>query len=138
MSDKEISNKVAKNILSLDLSSDSEIDLSDLPAETREELVKYAAMKKIDLKSSAMQMQMDLQVTDTAVDNMADAARKMAASGDSVTIRQKIDNQAGSVEILMGNTEEARQGKTNPGPDKTGMFLAAGVALAIIIAIVLT
>ena len=138
MTDKEISKHVSKDILSLDLSSDSEIDLSSLPVETREELIKYAAMKKIDLKSSAMQMQMDLQVTDTAVDNMADAARKMASSGDHVTIRQKIENEAGSVEVLMGNTKEAQQGKTDPGPDKTGMFLAAGIALAVIIAIVMT
>ena len=70
--------------------------------------------------------------------NVADAARRMSESGDSVTIRQKIKNAAGEIEVLTGNTKEAASGQTSQLADKTWMYVVGGIGAAIVVAMILS
>lgn len=136
MSDKNLpATKAKKNTVSLDLST-SEIDISHLPSEAQNELQKYAAMKKIDLQAAAHETQLDLQTTQIAVGNMAETTRKMSASGDSVTVRQTIENKSGKTEILMGNTDEAKSGNVDR-ESNTWMYIIGGIVLLLVVASVM-
>ena len=132
----DIEPKAAKrNLISLDPSS-QEIDISELSMESQEELKKYAAIKKIDLQASVQETQRDLQATSIAVENMVNVTRKVSESGDAFTLRQSINNSAGKIEILMGNTNEAKQG--NVDKDKvTWLYVLGGIIVLVIIAFVL-
>jgi hypothetical protein len=133
---KDIEPKAAKrNLISLDPSS-HEIDISELSIESQEELKKYAAIKSIDLQASVLETQRDLQATSIAVENMAAVTRQMSDSGDAVTVRQSINNNAGKVEILMGNTNEAKHG--NVDKDKiTWLYVLGGILVLVIVAFIL-
>lgn len=123
--------------LSVDFST-RDIDLGGLTPEMRAEVEKYAAMKKIDVAASLVELKRDLQATSESMNNVADVARRMTESGDAVTIRQKIKNVAGEVELLAGNTDEAKKGQTSVPADKTWMYVVGGVAAAIVAAILLS
>lgn len=120
------------DLISLDGSS-GQVDLSGLSPEAKEELKKYALRKRIDLAHSVNETQRDLQATSAAVDNMANATRRMSESGDAVTIRQSIENSVGKTEILMGNTDEAKRGDVDKD-NKTWMYAVGGVAILLIVA----
>lgn len=133
MSDKNLpAAKAKQSIVSLDLSA-TEIDITHLPPESQIELQKYAAMKKIDIQAAAQEMQLDLQTTQIAVGNMAETTRKMSVSGDSVTVRQTIENKAGKTEILMGNTDEAKSGNVDR-ENNTWMYVIGGIVLLLVVA----
>ncbi|ETX12727.1 hypothetical protein OCH239_17425 [Roseivivax halodurans JCM 10272] len=120
-----------KELVSVDPAS-GEVDISALSPETQEELRRYAAMKKIDLQAAVQQNQLDLQTTSIAVGNMAEVTRRMSESGDSVSLRQTIENKAGKTEVLMGNTDEARRG----GVDKdtsTWLYIGGGIVVLLIL-----
>jgi hypothetical protein len=123
--------------LQLDFGTSS-IDLSNLPPDKRAEIEMYAARKKIDLMHAVHEMQKDLQATAAGMNTVADVTRRMAASGDAVTIRQTIKNAAGTVEVVGGNTEEARQGKTSSAIDRNTIYIVGGIAAAIVVALILS
>lgn len=129
----EISHR--KNTISLDKAA-GEIDLSGLSNEAQEELRKYAAMKQIDLQADTHVVHRDLQATSAAVENMADATRRMSASGDAVTVRQTIENSTGKTEVLMGNTEEAKRGNVDKD-NSIWIYAVVGVIVLLVIASVL-
>jgi hypothetical protein len=128
---------VGQRSLSMDFGTPN-IDLSGLTPEMRAEVEKYAAMKKIDVAASLVELKRDLQATSESMNNVADVARRMTESGDAVTIRQKIKNVAGEIELLAGNTEEAKKGQTSVPVDKTWMYVVGGIAAAIVVAILLS
>lgn len=128
---------VGTNLLSLEFGN-REIDLSNLTPEARAEVEKYAAMKKIDIRSSVEELQRDLQATTVAMNNVADVTRRMSESGDAVTVRQTINNAAGKIEVLAGNTSEAQSGKVSSTDDKTWMYLIGGVVAAILAAMIMS
>ena len=124
-----------REVVSVDPAS-GEVDISALSLEAQEEIRKYAAMKKIDLRVAVQENQLDLQTTSIAVGNMADVTRRMSASGDAVSVRQTIENNAGKTEVLMGNTDEARRG----GVDKDNsawLYIGGGIVVLLIIASVI-
>lgn len=124
-----------KDVVSVDPAS-GEVDISALSPEAQEELRKYAAMKKIDLQAAVQENQLDLQTTSIAVGNMAEVTRRMSDSGDAVSARLTIENKAGTTEVLMGNTDEARRG----GVDKdnsTWLYIGGGIVVLLIIASVI-
>lgn len=135
-----MSNEIKKvntssGLISLD-SATGDIDISNLSPEAQDELRKYAAMKKIDLKAAVQETQRDLQATSIAVGNMADATRRMSESGDAVTIRQTINNKAGQTEVLMGNTNEAKRGNVDKDTS-TWAYVVGGIVVLLIVAAVL-
>lgn len=132
MSNKELVPSKGGGHLFLDPSQGG-IDISHLPKNEQDELRKYAAMKQIDLAAAAAQSTTDLQTTAAAVDNMADTTRRMSESGDSVTVRQTIENTAGKTEVLMGNTDEAKSGNVDK-LNSTWLYIVGGIVLLIVIA----
>ena len=134
---KELIEAGKQKSLSIDLASNT-LDLSDLSPEMRAEVQKYAAEKQVDLAVSFQQVKIDLHVTATSMNNAATVVRKMAESGDSVTLRQTINNAAGKVELLGGNTDESKKGVTTASIDRTWIYVVGGIAAAIIVAIILS
>lgn len=132
MSDRELVPKKDDGQLTLDPSQGG-IDISHLPKETQDKLREYAATKHIDLAAAAAQTGTDLQTTATSVGNMATVTRRMTESGDSVTVRQTIDNTAGKTEVLMGNTDEAKRGNVDK-QNNTWIYIVGGIVVLIILA----
>lgn len=132
MSKNELVPKKDDGQLSLDPSQGS-IDISHLPKETQDKLREYAATKQIDLAAAAAQTGTDLQTTANAVGNMATVTRRMTESGDSVTVRQTIDNTAGKTEVLMGNTDEAKRGNVDK-QNNTWIYIVGGIVVLIVLA----
>ena len=132
MSENELVPKKDAGHLSIDPSRGS-IDISHLPKETQDRLREYAATKQIDLAAAAAQTGTDLHTTATAVGNMAAVTRRMSESGDSVTVRQTIENTAGKTEILMGNTDESKRGNVDK-QNNTWLYIVGGIVVMVVLA----
>lgn len=115
--------------------SGAEIDLDHLSPEVRAEIQKYAAMKGVDFMKSVAELQRDLNATSVGMITVADVVRKMSESGDSVTVQQEINNSAGKIKIIAGNTAEAKKGL---GSEVPWQYVIGGIVLAIIVAAILS
>lgn len=117
------------------------IDLSFLPDHQREALMHDYARGVVNIAQRAHELQVDVNVLKSTLDNLAATTKQVSDSGNSITVSHTQTTTAGRTEIKMGNTEEAKSGKltrTQTGErDWTPFYIFAGIAAIVLIAIVM-
>ena len=88
-----------------------QIDVSMLPPEQQQELVREYAQGRMDLEKRAAELNMDIAALDQSLRSFTSSAAEAHASDVAVTYSHKTESKAGRTEIVIGNTEEAARGK---------------------------
>ena len=89
----------------------SPIDVSQLPAEQQQELLREYAQGRMGLEKRAAELHMDVGALGQQLDRLTSAAAQAHESGIDVTVTHTTESTAGRTEVIIGNTEEAARGK---------------------------
>lgn len=87
------------------------LDVSQLPEEQRNALVERAAQTQIDLAKRKVELDQDLDAMSTKLESIASNVGSMTEKGVSSTVTNRQQDNLGTMEIIAGNTEMAKQGK---------------------------
>lgn len=122
---------------SIQLGSNTSLDLSWMPEDQRIELLTEYARGALDIRHKAQELHVDVDVLRSKLDILADTTRRVAADGTSVTITDTHTSAVGRTEVIMGNTDNARSGKlskTQTGEkDWTPIYIIAGLIAIVLI-----
>ena len=87
------------------------LDTSQLPEEQRNALVERALQTQIDLAKRKVELDQDLDAMNTKLESIASNVGTMTEKGVSSTVTNRHQDNLGTMEIIAGNTEMAKQGK---------------------------
>jgi hypothetical protein len=113
-----------------------EIDLADLPEETKNELKTEMTRKVIENADRQVKIGQDVQSLSASLNTMSTSSTEMAQEGLTMTISNTKDDNLGRTEILIGNSDAAQRGKfsrTQSGGSNLSMstvLLIGGVIVA--------
>ncbi|MDB5602143.1 MAG: hypothetical protein JWN71_4187 [Xanthobacteraceae bacterium] len=117
------------------------IDLSFLPDHQREALMNDYARGVVNVAQRAHELQVDVNVLRSTLDNLAATTKDVSESGNAITVSHTQTTKIGRTEIKMGNTDEAKSGKlsrTQAGErDWTPFYIFAGIAAVVLIAAIM-
>ena len=88
-----------------------QIDISVLPLEQQQALVREYTHDRMDLEKRAAELNMDIGALDQQLRSLTAAAAEAHANDVAVTVSHKTESRAGSTEVVIGNTAEAARGK---------------------------
>ncbi len=106
-----------------------------------QELQMVYAKGMLDVNKKAQELKVDVGALEATLRTMAEQTRRVAESGDSVTISHAQASTLGRTEIMMGNTQRAASGKLSRSQtgeqDKTLIYLVIGAIVVIFAAFAL-
>jgi hypothetical protein len=113
---------IAKN--SLNLAQQTSIDISQLPQEQQNELVRAHAMGHIEIQRKAAELGIDAKSLETRLKTMGTQTQEAVDSGAVITITNTKEDTMGRTEVIMGNSDTAQKGRlTRSQQGKRGSFL---------------
>lgn len=122
------------------LSPGKSMDIAWLPEADRKALLTDYTKGMLDLGVKAQEMGIDATALKTTLDNLTDTTRQAADSGNAVTVSHTQTSSVGRTEVIMGNTQQAQNGKLSKSQtgekDMTVFYVIGGiVALIVIVAL---
>ena len=122
----------------INLGPSTSMDLSWLPENERKALLIDYTKGMMDISKKAQELHVDAVVLKKTLDDLSDTTREVSDSGNAVTITHSHTTKVGRTEIMMGNTEQAQNGKLSKSQtgekDWTPYYIFAGILALIIIA----
>lgn len=135
---QELIRKEDEKSIKVALSPTHELDLSFLPVEQREILLKDYSQGMLDIALKAQELNVDSLALRQTLDNLAETTKDVAESGSAVTISHTADSKLGRTEVLMGNTDQAQSGKLTKSQtgerDWTPYYIFAAIVAIVLIA----
>ena len=123
---------------SVNITPSTSVDLSWLPEDQRKLLLAEHAKGMLDLGRKAQELHVDVGVLKATLATLSDATQDVTEAGSSVTIAHTQSTSVGRTEILMGNTDKAKQGKLSAtqtgGTDWTPWYVFGGLLAIVLIA----
>lgn len=137
MNDIVKSGGTSKPVKKLDLSTDLEIDVSELSDEQIKALSEQHATNMTELRAHAAKRHVDLKTTEQAHATFNETVKQATNQGASATITNVREDSLGRTETIIGNTEHAARGKMTgrqAGEDNTLKYVIV-IAIAVVAAI---
>ena len=123
---------------SVPLGGSASIDLSWLPEDKRRELLTEYTRGILDISRRAAELNMDANALRNTLDTLSDSTSKIADKGLSVTASGVHNMTAGRIEVIVGNTKAAGEGKLSKSQtgerDWTPIYVIAGLVALVLIA----
>ena len=145
MTDQNQNNQLAKPPggvpMEISLGPSTTMDLSWLSESERKALLLDHAKNMIDIQRKAQELHVDAAILKKTLDDLSDATRDVAESGNSVTMTHTQTTKVGRTEVMMGNTQQAQTGKLSKSQtgerDWTPYYVFGGIFALILIAAVM-
>ncbi len=113
------------------------LNVTDLPEEQRNALIERAAQTQIDLAKRRVEIDQDLDAMGVKLEKIASNVSDMTEKGVSSTVSSRQQDNLGTMEIIAGNTEVAKQGKMPRSVTGEFNWTPVLIILGIIAAVVL-
>lgn len=104
---RKLSNSSPK---SLSVGGNPQLDLSQFPDETRNELARMQAEGLIEIQKKAMEGQVDVGQLQDTLAALTRNTTEITEKGASVTIEHETQSSIGKTRVVMGNTPAANRG----------------------------
>jgi hypothetical protein len=116
----------------LSLNDPQGLNVSNLDVRQIAELEQTHARNMVDLERKAGEAKIALGKTKGKLDTYSDIARKATQEGFSTTISNVLDDELGRTEIVIGNTDSAKNGKLSLFQRGSSLPMMALIAVALI------
>ena len=96
---------------SITVDGSTEIDLSWMSSEQREELLKEYVSGRINIEHLALKLDVETHALENVLQTLSNTTKEATDEGNSVTATHTQSSTIGKTEVIMGNTDHARKGK---------------------------